>query len=480
MLSLEEAGVAVGQCCLWNDLAMAVGISEITKDQSQRILTLDEGHFQDLKGLDIKPASLTKSLSAFANADGGELFIGIDENKAAGVRTWRGFADEEAVNGHLQAFEGLFPLGGDFDYEFLQAEAETTLVLHATIRKTKDIKRASDGTPYLRRGAQNLPVNTKEELDRLERNKGIRSFETSTVAVPMIVVTNSEAIIGFMLDVIPSAEPEAWLRKQLLIGDNKPTVAAVLLFADEPQAALPKRSAIKIYRYTTTEEEGARETLAFDPITIEGCLYDQIRHAVARTRELIEGVQVLGPEGLQTISYPEETLHEIITNAVLHRDYAIADDVHVRIFDNRVEVESPGRLPAHVTVETILDERFARNGQLVRLINKFPNPPNKDVGEGLNTAFAAMKRLKLREPVIQELPNAVLVNIRHQRLGTPEELILEYLQDHEEITNKTVRELTGIGSENKVKSIFNGLIKVKQIERVPDKGGPSSAYRLTR
>ncbi|MDP9224790.1 MAG: hypothetical protein M3P18_13255 [Actinomycetota bacterium] len=85
--------------------------------------------------------------------------------------------------------------------------------------------------------------------------------------------------------------------------------------------------------------------------------------------------------------------------------------MHVRIFDNRVEVESPGRLPAHVTVETILDERFARNGQLVRLINKFPNPPNKDVGEGLNTAFAAMKRLKLREPVIQELPNGTAIGL---------------------------------------------------------------------
>jgi ATP-dependent DNA helicase RecG len=65
--------------------------------------------------------------------------------------------------------------------------------------------------------------------------------------------------------------------------------------------------------------------------------------------------------------------------------------VHIRIFDNRIDVESPGRLPAHITPENILKERFARNPTLVRLINKFPNPPNKDVGEGLNTAFAAME-----------------------------------------------------------------------------------------
>lgn len=459
---------------------MSIAISPITLEQRARVLSHDEGHFLDLKAVEIAPAKLTRSISAFANADGGELYIGIDEDKTLQSRKWRGFVDEEAANGHLQAFESLFPLGGEFDYEFLGSPTDPTLVLHATVQKTKDIKFASDGIPYLRRGAQNLRIDTEQAMVRLKQNKGITSFETSTVSVSVDTVTNSEVVIEFMLEVIPSAEPEAWLRKQLLITEDKPTVAGVLLFSDEPQAILPKRSTIKIYRYTTTEEEGTRETLAFDPVTVEGCLYDQVQRAVALTQELIEGVQVLGPEGLETVAYPKETLHEIITNAVLHRDYSIADDVHVRIFDSRVEVESPGRLPAHVTVANILHERFARNGQIVRIINKFPNPPNKDVGEGLNTAFAAMKRLKLKEPLIQEVPSAVVVNIRHQRLGTPEELIVEYLKDHEEITNKIVRELTGIGSENKVKSIFNGLIRAGQIERVPGKGGPASAYRMAK
>jgi predicted HTH transcriptional regulator len=82
--------------------------------------------------------------------------------------------------------------------------------------------------------------------------------------------------------------------------------------------------------------------------------------------------------------------------------------------------------PAHVTVENILDERFARNGKLVRLINKFPDPPNKDVGEGLNTAFAAMKKLQLKDPLITELENSVVVNIRHESLASPEEIVMEY------------------------------------------------------
>lgn len=184
----------------------------------------------------------------------------------------------------------------------------------------------------MRRGAQNIPVATEAALERLRRNKGLASFETATVAVPVEIVSNSETIIRFMLDVVPTAEPLPWLRKQLLVADGKPTVAAVLLFSDEPQAALPKRSAIKIYRYKTTEAAGSRENLAFDPFTIEGSLYGQIQAAVSTTVRLIEEVRVLTADGLEAVEYPLETLHEIITNAVLHRDYEIADDVHVRIF----------------------------------------------------------------------------------------------------------------------------------------------------
>jgi ATP-dependent DNA helicase RecG len=457
-------------------MAIAATVTHISAEQAKKILSLQEGHFADLKAIEVKPAKLTQSLSAFANADGGELYIGIDE--LAGGRRWRGFADPEDANGFLQAFNELFPLGHGVSWSFLATDPRSSgLVLQVAVEKSRDIVRASDKIPYVRLGAQNRPVSNPEALEQLKRNKGITSFETETVSTEVTTITNSLVIIQFMLEVIPTAEPEAWLRKQSLIIADKPTVAGVLLFADEPQAALPKRSSIKIYRYKTTAVEGTRDTLAFDPITIEGSLYDQIAGAVSRTVELIEDVQVLGPTGLQSVQYPNETLHEIITNAVLHRDYAIADDVHVRIFDNRVEVESPGRLPAHITPENILAERFARNGGLVRLINKFPDPPNKDVGEGLNTAFDAMRKLKLKPPEITERANSVVCFIRHERLASPEELILEYLEDHDEINNRTVRELASIGSENKVKTIFQRMMKAGVIERVPGKEGASAAYR---
>ena len=70
---------------------------------------------------------------------------------------------------------------------------------------------------------------------------------------------------------------------------------------------------------------------------------------------------------------------------------------------------------------TFSKSRFARNGNIVRVINKFPDPPHKDVGEGLNTAFEAMRNLRLKDPIISELDNSVIVRIRHEKLASAEE-----------------------------------------------------------
>lgn len=458
---------------------MSIPVETITPEQLAALLNLTEGHFADLKRKEIKPAKLTRSISAFANADGGELYVGIGENHERTTRFWLGFDDIEDANGHLQVFEELFPLGDGFEYEFLSAPGADGLVLHVYVAKSLAIRNASDGIAYLRRGAQNLPQTTEEQLQRLRRMKGLSSFETETVAADVDEVADSLAVTEFMLEVVPDGQPAAWLRKQRLIINDRPTVAAVLLFSDNPQALLPK-AALKVYRYETDALEGARETLSFDPLTIEGNLYSQIGGAVAKVTEIIEQIQVLREGGLESIQYPPETLHEIITNAVLHRDYALNDDVHVRIFDNRVEVESPGRLPAHVTPENILQERFARNASIVRIINKFPNPPNKDVGEGLNTAFSAMAALRLREPEIRERDNSTLVVIRHEALASPEAQVIAYLDEHPEINNSKAREITKIASEGQMRRVLQGMVAAGEIERVPGKIKGASAYQRVK
>ena len=92
---------------------MSITTEKITAEQGRRILALEEGHFADVKAIDISPAKLTNTISAFSNASGGELYVGIDERQTPSgkIRSWRGFRDVEAANAHLQVFAQLFPLG---------------------------------------------------------------------------------------------------------------------------------------------------------------------------------------------------------------------------------------------------------------------------------------------------------------------------------------------------------------------------------
>jgi hypothetical protein len=80
-------------------------------------------------------------------------------------------------------------------------------------------------------------------------------------------------------------------------------------------------------------------------------------------------------------------------------------------------------------------------------------------------------------PVLQELNNAVVVHIRHDPLATPEQTVMDYLENHPEITNRVARELTGIRSENSMKEVFYRLRDSGVLEQVPGRSQARKAWR---
>ena len=433
---------------------------------------------RDGTGKELKPASLSKTISAFANASGGEIFLGVDEVEGLSGKEhhWNGFDEQEAANGTHQVLHDLDPSGADISTQFLTAKEKSGFILHVLVEKSQRVIKATSEKVYLRKGAQNLPL-TAEAIDRLKFDKGIKSYEDEILNIDHDEISNSETVIEFMLGTVPTGEPKVWLGKQRLLDGERPTVAGVLLFSDIPQVILPKRSAVKILRYQT-KDDAERDYLTSDPETIEGPLYSLIYDSVERVCQIIEGIQKVGAKGMEAVVYPEEALHELVTNAILHRDYNVASDVQIRIFDNRVEIESPGKLPGHVTVSNIARTQFARNPKIVRLVNKFKNPPNKDVGEGINTAFEAMEKLRLKKPFFSETDSGLMVVLTHESLASPEQLVLEYLAANVEVTNQQARELTGIKSENTMKNVFYRLRDAEQIEQTPKVVGKKFSWRL--
>lgn len=454
-----------------------VDFKNISFREAEAILGLNESFFLDFKGKRVTPAKLSRSISAFANASGGELYIGIEETEGRNGKelVWDGFADQEAANDIFHMLAEIDKVGNLYSAEFLRSEIKTGIVLHLIVNKTAYIAEATNGTAYKRVNASNIPLN-HEARARLAYDKGINSFEDEILNATKEEIDNSSCIIEFLLDAIPTGEPSDWLSKQFVLIEGRPTVAGILLFSDNPQAIIPKRSAIKLLRYKT-KDDAERDYLVDNPETIEGPLYHLIYNSVDRVKEIIEGIEKVGHDGMERVNYPQEALHELITNAVLHRDYSVAADVQVRIFDNRVEIESPGRLPGHVTIQNIGKTQFARNPKIVRLINKFKNPPNKDVGEGINTAFEAMEKLRLKKPEFSETEGSLLVTLRHESLASPEQIVLAYLHDNEEITNQIARDLTGIKSENTMKNVFYKLRDRGELEQTPKIPGKKYSWR---
>ena len=440
-----------------------------------RLLNRSEAQLIDFKDKRIEPKKLSKTVSALANAEGGEIYVGITE-QPGGQFFWDGFDNEEQVNQIVQTIESMLYMHCHYEAEFLEF-SDDGLVLRLIINKSSKVIFTSDKKVYRRRNAQDLELKTAEEVRQLELNKGASSYEDFPINIDLEEVTNSNIIYEFLLENSFDMEPKDFLRKNNLLDQGRPRVSGLLLFSDYPQAYID-RCGVKIIRYNTSAEIPERKDMVGTPLSKEGCLYKLIYDAVAKVEEVVEEI----PNTTQgdRVNYPQETLHEIITNAVLHRDYSIKDDIQIRIFNNRVEIESPGILPGYITIQNILSQRFSRNGTLVRIINKFNNPPNKDIGEGLNTAFDAMRNSGLMYPRIKQKENSVLVVIPNERIPDCTEVFLKLLDSHEQLSSYEIDRKRIFKSADEKRKILKKLKEDGWIETVSGTHGIDTEYRLIK
>ena len=130
-----------------------------------------------------------------------------------------------------------------------------------------------------------------------------------------------------------------------------------------------------------------------------------------------------------------------------------------------------------MTVRNLTTQRAARNGAIQRLLNKFKDPPNRDVGEGIKTATEAMTKKGLEKPTFSEVGNSFVVTIKHEKLATAELAIMEYLENHETINNRQARQITFINEDWKVKSIFRKMEEKKMIKQLQERTTSNTKYR---
>lgn len=444
-------------------------VTLISTKEEKKLKDLNEDHFNDVKSKRITPAKLQETFVAFANSDGGDLYIGIEDQSESGERII-GFNNQEEANALISTLlEETTPSVENVQVEFLQT-AKKGMILHFSIPKSPKVHYTAAGDCFIRVNANKRKIKG-QRITELGYSKGAEPYEKKIAEdAELEDFVTSEALKSYMVRVETQQNPEVFLRKQHLLTkkgtERLPNVGCVLLFDNDAQATLNTRSAVKVYRLRTTEKDYKREQLAEMPVTISGTVEDIIQKTIKQVRKYIDGASFQDGDKLVKLQYPSEALKEILVNAVIHRDYSLNDDIHVKIFDNRIEIQSPGKLPGYMTVDNLYTERFSRNPNLVRMLHNLPNPVNHDIGEGLDTAKNELKRAGLVDPTFEETNNAFIVTIKHKKIASIEDVILKYFDDNPGavITNKLVRQLSGEDDMQKVKKALQKLRTMGKID----------------
>jgi len=464
-----------------------------TEDLINRLCDMDEGitiEFKRTSGKMVHKA--LETIVAFANTEGGFLILGMeDSRKAKGVNRLYGIQENsEAVDElHEQANNRVTPPIEGITWSSLSCAVQdgTTGELKViSIPKSAKIHSiVADGTwKRLEKGNREM---TATEINELCFARGVISVEGELVDLPFELLDTDVWKIYCDTRKLSSGDvKDRMFRIGLAKKKEKvilPTRAAVLLFAEDPSGVLAGKTAIRIFHYSGQKvEHGPVPNLLKTPKTITGPLVRQISDAYEYVRNEIAAGLTLAASGFETVHrYPTRVIKEALTNAVIHRDYHINRDIYVRIFDNRIEVESPGLFPAHITAATIQKTKsFSRNPLIVNNLREFPTPPNIDAGEGVRMMFSTMQAVGLYPPLYVSSPHlehdAVMVTLFNEERPAVWAQVSDWIDRKGSISNRELRRIAGIDTL-KASKMLKRWVDADMLVPDTSKGKRGTKYR---
>ena len=465
-----------------------------------------ENKYFDRKSAKIKPSDLAQHISAFANADGGTLVIGIDDKTLAleGINTYSEDKINEFINAPKQCCK---PMPG-FKDEFLditndKGKPDRLLLLHIFESPDQLIRTTSDQT-YLRIGDKSREMRG-DDLRNLEYSKNTRHYEDEihpdanlTDLDPELIEQYKDRIEATGIPTEQVMSSRGFLKE--VDGKQKLTNAAVLLFAKNIFQFYPN-CRVRFVRYDGNYAGVGTSINIIKDYTIE----EPLLKIIDKTKEFI-GMQLREFTALNVKTgrfdtvpeYPEFAWQEGIVNAVTHREYAMSGSyILVSMYDDRLEIESPGKLPSIVTVENIRNTRFSRNPRISRVLTELGWV--KELNEGVKRIYSDMSQFFLDPPEYSEpgyevklilKNNIVMRTIRQSRhvekqlggslwegMDSLERQILTFLFNHGPATRTEITDFTQ-KSRNTVMNRLNLLIDADLVEATGPKNDPSRKYQI--
>lgn len=377
------------------------------------------------------------------------------------------------------------------------------LLLHIQPCVDQIVRTINDST-YLRIGDKTKELKG-DDLRNLEYAKSTRHFEDEINRDASIEDLDEELISEYKEKLDASHLPtEQVLKARAFIksqdGNNYLTNAAVLLFAKNISQFYPN-CRVRFVRYDgNSAQVGTRMNIIKDK-NIE-CnilkLIDETRLFISSQLREFTALDPLTGKFKTVPEYPEFSWLEGIVNAVTHREYGMSRRyILVTMFDDRLEIKSPGKLPNIVTVDNIKDTRYARNPRISRVLTDFGWV--RELNEGVKRIYSDMADFFLDEPEYSEPEysvklilknNIVMRNIRQEsrleRIITPEiwqqldeleKSILTYLASKKTVTRAELCTFTS-KAPNTISARLNHLIKLNIIKRNESKYDPKQTYEM--
>jgi ATP-dependent DNA helicase RecG len=446
----------------------------------ESLIAAGRGPESEFRAETTTPAKLAETLVAFANASGGTLFVGVEPRSGRP----QGLADPEAATD--RALEAALATDPPLIIPLPQVtELEGKAVLVVTVPAGLPHVYSFRGKYLVRDGRANRPLDPRQ-LRRLMMARGAVSFEAVVpdgARLGDLDWEKAEQYLAELGGLQFDSQEDALLKRGCLArrgSELYPTNAGLLLFGLEPQHWV-RSSEILVVRYggTTMSDSFLREEIG-------GALPEQIRRAEAFVVDnMRRGVRLQGLERVEEAEYPVDAVREAIVNAVAHRDYQIrGDEIRVLMFSDRIEFYSPGRLPGHVTVENLVDERFSRNETIVQILSDMGFIER--LGYGIDRMIRLMARAGLPAPHFEETAagfqvtlvghGAALVSedadIRRWRLmglNERQEKALAHLTEMGRITNREYQQLCPDVSAETIRRDLADLVDKNLLLKIGEK-----------
>ncbi|MDF1513549.1 MAG: ATP-binding protein [Anaerolineae bacterium] len=426
---------------------------------------------------------IAEHLVAFANADGGTLYIGAND---AGKPTGQVYPED--ISDALEQAEVMCkpPVPVIWD----QMEVSGAFVFVIRVHRSSDLHTLADGKILVRTGTENR-VLTGTQVQQIAKTRLTGNYESEPVPGATREDIDPEVLREFT---------EVWQERQgrpitrpiddvlvemnWLLPSGQPTVAGLLLFGRNPAVFLP-RCGITFVRFDGTQVrlQGVERSYG-RRVEVNGHLADVIKRTWDIIQEEIRsGAVVKGLKREENWIYPPAAIREALVNAVAHRDYHIRGrGIEVRLFTDRLEIYSPGGLAGFITLDNIVDEHFSRNPRIVNGLYQWGYI--EELGLGVDLMIEEMANAGHPIPEFKDTDHSFMVTFRNTQTRHPISVTAEsstmnerqakaltYLQQNGRIRNREYQELCPDVSPETLRLDLSDLVERGILLKIGEKRG---------